>query len=210
MMPLYDPDAATARADLCRFLSACYYEPDPVFSEERLFDNMQIAATRIHPDLPEYARKLGAAFAACDLQTLLVDYTRLFLGPMTPLARPYGASWLKMPINPEDNPHAAILATYNAGGFEMDAEFQELPDHIAVELEFLYALLFEDNPAYEALQQQFLSNHLGVWIGPFAAAVKEHAQTAFYAALAEFTEKFVDSISSGRGHTASGSSALAS
>lgn len=191
MMSPYDPDTATARADLCRFLSACYYEPDPVFSEEKLFDSMQIAATRIHPDLPEYARSLGAAFAACDLQTLLVDYTRLFLGPMAPLARPYGASWLKSSTSSEDNPHAAVLETYKAGGFEIDTEFQELPDHIAVELEFLYALLFEDNPAYEALLQQFLRDNLGVWIIPFAAAVKEHAQTAFYVVLAEFTEKFV-------------------
>ena len=46
----YDPDQATARADLCRFLCACYYEPAPEFAEENLFDSMLVAARRVHPD----------------------------------------------------------------------------------------------------------------------------------------------------------------
>ena len=37
----YAPDEATARQDLCRFLSACYYEPAPEFAEEKLFDSMR-------------------------------------------------------------------------------------------------------------------------------------------------------------------------
>ena len=55
---------------------------------------MLAAAARIDPELAERARKLGEAFAAQDLQTLLVDYTRLFLGPVQPLARPYASFWL--------------------------------------------------------------------------------------------------------------------
>jgi TorA maturation chaperone TorD len=39
--------------------------------------------------------RLAAAFAEGDLQDLLVDYTRLFLGPVQPLARPYGSFWLE-------------------------------------------------------------------------------------------------------------------
>jgi hypothetical protein len=57
----YDPDEATAREDLCRFLSACYYEPGVEFAEEKLFDSMRVAATRLSPDLAEHARRLGAA-----------------------------------------------------------------------------------------------------------------------------------------------------
>ena len=198
----YDPDQATARADLCRFLSACFYEPAPEFAEENLFDSMLVAAKRVHPDLAEHARKLGEAFAAQDLQTLLVDYTRLFLGPVQALASPYGSSWLSAPAQTEENPAFAVLDLYSAGGFEIDEEFRELPDHVAVELEFLYLLNFNKNQASKAgkmddltltelLEQRFLSEQLGVWIGPFAAAVKAGAETAFYRELAEFTERFV-------------------
>ena len=201
-MSAYNPDEATAHADLCRFLSACYYEPAVEFAEEHLFDSLLVAATRVNPDLTEQARKLGAAFAAHDLQTLLVDYTRLFLGPVQVLAKPYGSSWLKTPVPTDENPPPAVLALYSAGGFEMDDEFKELPDHVAVELEFLYLLTFNKNRAVaagemndaaatEALRERFLREHLGAWIGPFAAAVKAKAETDFYRELADFTERFV-------------------
>lgn len=198
----YAPDEATARADLCRFLSACYYEPAPEFAEENLFHSMLVAAASIHPDLADSARRLGEAFAAQDLQTLLVDYTRLFLGPMQALASPYGSSWLSAPVQTEENPPLAVLDLYSAGGFEINEEFRELPDHVAVELEFLYLLIFNKNQASQAgnmddltltelLQRRFLGEHLGVWMGPFAAAVKAGADTAFYRELAAFTERFV-------------------
>ena len=93
-MPGIDPDQAGAREDLCRYLAGCYYEPGPEFAEEGLFDSMLAAASRIDPGLAEHARRLGEAFAAQDLQTLLVDYTRLFLGPVQTLAKPYGSVWL--------------------------------------------------------------------------------------------------------------------
>jgi putative dimethyl sulfoxide reductase chaperone len=207
MMSVFDPDKAVAREDLCRFLSACYYEPAPEFEEVKLFESMLLAATRIDPELAERARRLGEAFAAQDLQTLLVDYTRLFLGPIEALASPYGTTWQSAPVATEDNPPLAVLDLYSAGGFEVDAGFRELPDHVAVELEFLYLLLFKKNRAQvagkadevaslELLQSRFLGEHLGVWITPFADAVKKGAETAFYRELAAITEQFVKMESS--------------
>lgn len=201
-MSNYDPDAATAREDLCRFLSACYYEPSEAFAEEHLFDSMLTAATRLHPDLAADARKLGEAFAAQDLEALLVDYTRLFLGPMETLASPYGSQWTGTPVLAEGNPPPAVLEIYSEGGFETDAEFVDLPDHVAVELEFLYLLNFNKNRAAQAgrldeadatetLKQRFLAEHLGSWIAPFAMAVQAGAETAFYRELAALTERFV-------------------
>lgn len=198
----YNPDEATAREDLCRFLSACYYEPAAEFAEEKMFDAMLVAAKRVHTDLAEPAGKLADAFAALDLQTLLVDYTRLFLGPLQPFANPYGSAWLKTPVTTDETLSPAVLELYDASGFEIAEEFRDLPDHVAVELEFLYLLNFNKNRAIAAddtekataialLQRRFLGEHLGVWIGPFAASVRAGAETDFYRALADFTERFV-------------------
>jgi putative dimethyl sulfoxide reductase chaperone len=197
-----DPQQATAREDLCRFLSACYYEPAPEFAEERLFDSMLAAAQQLDPELAEQARRLGEAFAAEDLQTLLVDYTRLFLGPVDPRARPYGSSWLGGEGALMEDSTLAVLDLYREGGFEIDEDFRDLPDHVAVELEFLYVLNFRQNQARglgdtgaraecEQLQQRFLADHLARWIGPFSAAVRAGAETAFYRELAAMTERFV-------------------
>lgn len=198
----FDPEKAGAREDLCRFLAACYYEPDPAFEEERLFDSMLAAATRLGPDLAASARRLGDAFATHDLETLLVDYTRLFLGPPEALAKPYGSYWLGAEPALMQESTLAVMELYREGGFEVDEEFMELPDHIAVELEFLYLLVFKQNEAARAglsdvradwtkLQGMFLAEHLGKWVTPFAAAVSAGAQTPFYRELAGLTERFL-------------------
>ena len=197
-----DSDRDAARADLCRLLAACYYEPGPEFAEEQVFDSMQDAAARVDPDLVAHARRLGEAFVAASPEELLVDYTRLFLGPVQALARPYGSVWLEADKGLMQGSTMAVLALYAEGGFEIADEFRELPDHVAAELEFLYLLRFKEvqarrngDPAEVAavagLRKRFLNAHLGTWVGPFAAAVKAGAQHSFYRELAELTERFV-------------------
>jgi TorA maturation chaperone TorD len=197
-----DEDKATAREDLCRFLAACYYEPTVEFAEENMFDSMLAAAERLDPELAVHTRRLGDAFAAADLQELLVDYSRLFLGPVQALARPYASVWLTGENVVMQDTTMELLQLYEQGGFAIDEEFQELPDHVAVELEFLYLLTHQlhqtrasgDAEALQALQvlrTAFLDGHLGRWLGGFILSVHDHAQTDFYRELAELTELFV-------------------
>jgi TorA maturation chaperone TorD len=201
-MPDYDQNEGSARENLCRFLAACYYQPDPAFTEERMFDSMLDAAHRIHPDFATLARHLRAAFAAQGLDSLLVEYTRLFLGPTRALARPYGSTWLEGQGTVMGDSTSAVLQIYQAGGFEIAEDFRELPDHIAAELEYLYLLIFRENEAHRdgkpaalsnnaALRKEFLQNHLGRWVGPFTTAVSAGAQNAFYRELAGLTNRFV-------------------
>lgn len=199
----YVTGCAGAREDLCRYLAACYYEPTTDFSAERLFDSMLAAASAIDPVLAESARKLGAAFIAKDLQTLLVDYTRLFIGPSQPVAMPYASFWLTDDPSQRHEATMSVLDFYEQGGFEVSDEFRELPDHVAVELEFLYLLIFSQNQALyggggsaselsaaNLLHRRFVTEHLTAWIGTFAATVESCADTAFYRELAQFTKHF--------------------
>jgi putative dimethyl sulfoxide reductase chaperone len=193
---------AGAREDLCRFLAACYCEPSTDFSEEHLFDSMLAAASAIHPDLADSARKLGAAFVAQDMQTLLVDYTALFIGPAQPRAMPYASFWLTDDQSMRHDATMAVLDFYEQGGFDVSEEIHELPDHVAVELEFLYALIFAQNQAQlggdaaelaaaNALHRRFAAEHLGAWIGPFTEAIESGTETTFYRELARLTRRFV-------------------
>lgn len=201
-MPDVDEDRGTARQDLCRFLAACYYEPGPEFAEEKLFDSMLQAAGRVDPALAADARRLGEQYSAAEPQGLLLDYARLFLGPTNVLAKPYGSAWLEADGGLMQDSTTAVVALYEEGGFDIADDFRELPDHIAVELEFLYLLLFRENEARRnadaqaleaasALRRRFLAEHLGRWVGRFAAAVASGAQSSFYRELAELTERFV-------------------
>ena len=191
-----------ARADVCRILSACYYEPSPAFAQEHLFDSLSEAAELVDPRLGESARRLGAAFAGEDLQALLLDYTQLFLGPVDAPAKPYGSIWLEPGKGVMQESTIAVRALYREGGFELAEDFLELPDHVAVELEFLYVLTFREAAARAAgdtaalgqacaLKQRLLSEHIGRWIGAFGQACSRHARTAFYKELGRMTEQFV-------------------
>lgn len=195
-------EADLAREELCRFLAGCYYEPGPEFAEERLFDSIAAAAQRVDAELAVHAQRLAAAFAAAPLETLLVDYTRLFLGAPQALAKPYASVWLSGQPELMQESVDALLQMYAQGGFDIDPDFKDLPDHVAVELEFLYLLNYQihrapdeggdgERQSLQALRSAFLSGHLGRWLGGFILAVHDHAQSDFYRELAEFTELFV-------------------
>ena len=207
-MSTYDQDRGLAREDLCRFLAACYYQPGPEFAEEKVYDSMLRAATRIHPEIAAQARRLGEEFSAEGLESLLLDYTRLFLGPSHAIAKPYGSVWLEDRNTLMGDSTMAVLALYEEGDFEIDEEFRELPDHIAAELEFLYLLIYRENEGHRngepeavkaatGLKKRFLDEQLGLWIGPFPTAVKGGAQSGFYRQLAELTDRFVKMEASG-------------
>ncbi|HEX4884066.1 MAG TPA: molecular chaperone TorD family protein [Casimicrobiaceae bacterium] len=188
-----------ARADFCRLLAACFYQPDPAFAEERMFEAMATAGASLGPTFEDDARALGEAFAHEDLQALLVDYTRLFIGPAGKLASPYASSWMG---RDGASPAMPVLKLYGEAGFEVADNFRDLPDHVAAELEFLYLLIFRQAEAaldgdvdalakWEALERRFLREHLGTWVPPFAHALREGATSRFYQRLADLTERFV-------------------
>jgi len=194
---------AGAREDLCRLLSACFYELDTAFGEEHVFDSMLAAAAVIDPELAESARRLGKEFAAQDLETLLVDYSRLFIiAPGQVRALPYATFWLTEDQSMRHDATTAVIEMYEQGGFDVGEDVHELPDHVAVELEFLYLLIFARNQAQQGgsaeelaaaneLHRRFAAEHMNAWIGPFATAVKAGAETGFYRELAGLTERFV-------------------
>ncbi len=201
-MEALELDKTLAKEDFSRLLAACYYQPEAHLAEEDVFGCLARAGEQLNPALADGARRLADGFVAENLQNLLLDYTRLFLGPTDILAKPYGSVWLEDKKIVMGDSTMAVLDLYREGGFELDENFREVPDHIAAELEFLYLLNFQESEARRAddaeswaraanLKARFLRNHLGRWVGPFTAAMKAGAATAFYKTLAEVTELFV-------------------
>lgn len=77
---------------------------------------------------------------------------------------------------------ADLAGFYQAFGFRMGGRVRERPDHIAVELEFMYLLCLKEAYAVEHgtieqveiarnAQAAFLKDHLGTWIEAFAASL---------------------------------------
>ena len=188
-----------AKADVYRLLSACFYQPEDAFLEEEVFGQLKTSVGKACPQIVPDAVALEMAFKDTDLKVLQLDYSRLFLGPFEILAKPYGSVYLDGERVVMGDSTVSALTCYREGRFDIAADFREVPDHIAVELEFLYLMTFHiaqsseesEKKALVRLKQKFLKEHLAQWVGPFAAAIRKGAETDFYRQLAKITEKIV-------------------
>jgi len=129
-----------------------------------------------------------------------VDYSNLFLLHLVPYETFYSRDD-QMIESGGDNP---VLALYNSFDFRVDLEKARVvsPDHIGVELEFMYMLCdalrkaYEANDAdgvYEILQVQkgFLKDHLINWTPLFLINMKKESRTALYHDGAELALEFM-------------------
>lgn len=192
----------SATEDFARLLAACYYQPEAHLGEEDVFSALAGAGEQLDPVLAILAGQLDDAYTTHSLDVLLLDYSRLFLGPFDIPAKPYGSVWLEDAKTVMGKSTLAVRELYRQGGFELDENFREMPDHVAVELEFLYLLNFQIRAARQNgavanldklvnLKRDFLQQHLGRWAEPFTAAMKTAAETSFYQLLADLTVNYI-------------------
>jgi DMSO reductase family type II enzyme chaperone len=138
----------------------------------------------------------------CEIEQIKVDYARLFVGPYTLLAPPYGSVYLEGQHRVMGNSTLDVMKGYMEVGLSISEDFRDAPDHISAELEFMYYLVLKEIEAiaggdytiasdYLEKQKCFLENHLGVWISKFSTRVMENAHTEFYRALGTVTAQFV-------------------
>jgi TorA maturation chaperone TorD/Pyruvate/2-oxoacid:ferredoxin oxidoreductase delta subunit len=129
---------------------------------------------------------------------LEVEYARLFVGPGRPVAHPYESVYREGRVMGDCT--LAVRQSYAAEG--LAPEGHSLPDHVAVELEFMAHLAQreaeaqergdeEEALAYLRQQEAFLSEHLGRWLPRFCQRVLAGGAHPFYADLAQRTWQHV-------------------
>ena len=137
------------------------------------------------------------------LEELAVEFTALFLGPGGHISphesvqvEEHGGYW--------GDATTAVRRFITETGIEYDSDYNGIPDHISVELEFLGELARREALAWEredtaaagnclAYQRDFLDEHLGRWIEKFCARVVESAELSLYRDVAQVTAEFVRS-----------------
>ena len=140
-----------ARAEVFRLLSACLCEPEKdAFLQEEVFDHLGRALGRVCPEAEAPAREMKAAFSAETEEALRVEHARLFVGPHKLPAPPYGSVYLEKGRMVMGRSTVDVVAFYRSEGIHVDDEAAELPDHIAVELEFVHHLIARELAEVEA------------------------------------------------------------
>jgi len=185
------------REKVYQLLAGYYLMPDADIFEN--LTDMQNALSNICPDAVEF---VDAMRKEIPIDTLELDYTKIFLGPFKVPAPPYGSIYLDNTRTVMGPSSIDVRNRYQEFGLDLSQSFKDAPDHISAELEFIYFLIFLEikalkEPNYEnslsflEAQQSFLQEHLGIWVTEFAAKVIENASTDFYKNLANLTKTFV-------------------
>lgn len=191
-----------ARGNSFRLLAACFYPPQREIFQEGLLHDLAALLKELCPEAAAFAEEMISLLPVYSDEELLVDYARLFIGPTELLAAPYGSVYVEKERCVMGDSTVAVVAFYKAHGLMMDSAFREVPDHIAVELEFLYYLVFKEIQALEAndtaaataateSQEIFMHTFLSPWLNTFALRMAEGAETNFYRALAGCLSAFI-------------------
>lgn len=182
----------TQRAQAYKLLSECYYEPNDQLLEK--LRNLNGTIAEACSEIKKFAVE------TTELKPLIVDFSRLFVGPFKLLATPYGSVYLEGDVRLMGDSTVDVKKRYLKEG--LDIATREVPDHIAIELEFMYLLIFKQIQAirsssnsqvrkYLEKQSSFLNAHLGRWVPIFVDQVEKHAKTIFYKNLARLTNSFI-------------------
>jgi len=191
------------RGDCYRFLSACFCQPQKnVFQEEKVLQNLTKSLHKICPEAALFSASMEESILKYGNEELLVEYSRLFIGPFGVIAPPYGSVYLDGEQRVMGDSTMEVIRRYRNEGLSGSADVRELPDHVAVELEFMSYLVFKEIHALETTdlraadeavekQESFSGEFLRRWIPPFCERIKENTENGFYSALAQCASTFI-------------------
>jgi TorA maturation chaperone TorD len=180
------------RMDSYKLLSDCFQIPDRELIDQ--LNGSDKSQGGLFSEIPDIITETP------DVDLLKIDHAKLFLGPYKLLAPPYGSQYLEDVKTIMGNSTMHVSDWYKNEGLVLS--IKEVPDHITIEFEFMYFLIFHEvmaiknndfNAVSEYLKKQmsFLGTHLGAWISEFCDNVIKNADTDFYRNLAELTKAFV-------------------
>jgi TorA maturation chaperone TorD len=205
-----DVGVSIARAVIYRVLARCFSYPDVALLG--LFEGAKAG------EVSQSLRCLGLSaetvtsvtdwLAECHsreaaLMELEKEFVRLFASPYpSTLIQPYSSVYLDEQRRVWGVSTAEAARLYEAAGLGMSSDFHDLPDHIAVELEFASYLIGEQQkgstgndsavPHLASIERTFLVEHLFRWAPALFSQVSEQSSSAFYRTTALMGREFID------------------
>jgi len=134
-----------------------------------------------------------------EMENLLSEYTRLFIGPYKLPCPPWESVYTSPKKLMMQNAADQVRKIYGAAGLAINSA-EVTPDHIGAELNFLALLLQRtDSEAngkdnYIRLTEKLLGDHLLKWAPDFTKDMEDAAETSFYKELARTTRKMIEFV----------------
>jgi len=184
---------AAARSRAYQLFQRALQYPDAELCDwianDGLVDSLRECLATIEPKFAEQAERWAALRDAGEDDELAIEYTRLFdtgsSGPPCPLyGGLYGGARMKT--------MEEAVRFYNHFGLTLSEEQRELPDHLAMELEFLHYLTYREATAlqagddagpYQRAQRDFIQRHPGSWIPKLCQRLEAEEAHPYFGAL---------------------------
>ncbi|MEW6623087.1 MAG: molecular chaperone TorD family protein [Bacillota bacterium] len=193
-----------ARAYVYQWLAEKY--TNPIDNKYADFDTTALRDALAYLELEEQLQpeirtlEKGLQERADSLETI-VEFCRLFYGPHKVPAPPFGSYWLEEGTLLGETT-IAVKNTYNKWGLTLSPNAKTHPDHLSIELEFMYYLAVKEEEAREAkdysqacqfliAQQEFLQNYLLLWVYPFTEKVTYSTEMELFVGLSKLTAAFL-------------------
>ncbi len=183
-----------ARANAFNLFSALFCQPeDEVLRDSGLFVSLKKSFEILNIDKKGCVEELEESLKGFTETELLVEYAQLFVGPFKTLAPPYSSIYLGGDSVMTDDT-IWVLEQYRKMGLDFNMGVRDLPDHVAVEAEYLYYLIFnevknlldkkpvEAKKFYDA-QGDFLKGHFNKWVPGFCGHGLKQTANNYYSAL---------------------------
>lgn len=173
---------------------------------------MYLAFAQLFREAPgkELLEAVGVAEWATQADVIAVEFASLFLVPGEQRLTPYESAYCDtLTINGSTGCSAyfasepsieglkgfiggpsanAVREAYAKVGFELDPKAHELPDHLAIELEFMGRLLAR---AEEEEAKRFFRDHLGRWVFRCLDEIRQKSGSRFYRVAADRLTTFL-------------------
>lgn len=135
-------------------------------------------------------RDWSASFSSGEelLEAMQVEYTRLFITAYPNLPAPlYKSYYTEKELFGSDARH--LMDIYRQQHFKVSPQMTELPDHLAIILEFIYRLL--ENGAEDSVLKAFAETELMDWLPLLAKRIEENASMAIFPILIHLLSEFI-------------------
>ena len=184
-------------------LAASFGAPDqPGFPGQVDYQSLYEIMVELCPESSEPAQTMSEEIEGSKEQELLVEHTRLFLGPFGVPVPPYGSIYLEDGGRLMGESTLAVQSLYRDAGLRIDDGFRDASDHISAELEFVHYLAYEEFEArsvedvekardYLEKQTHFIESYLATWSTVFANRIVENSKRGFYRAFGECLGHFI-------------------
>ncbi|TKJ33800.1 MAG: hypothetical protein CEE38_19435 [Planctomycetes bacterium B3_Pla] len=194
-----------ARASVFNIFTALLCQPEEdLIRNNEVFDTLGLALNNVNPECSEIAGRMQEAMKHSTAQKLLIEYTRLFIGPFKSLVPPYSSLYFGSDTLMSDET-VWVVDFYRKAGLKFDQETKEVPDHIAIETEFMYWLIHNEINALDAgdrdksfslweNQREFFDKHYKKWAPEFCERVATETNDEYFRVLAECLKRFINDV----------------